>query len=158
MEGPFGSFYLRENSDRPILLMGGGTGFAPLKGILEHMFHTGITRPVHLFWGARSKRDLYLYELPRQWQLEHANFEYTPVLSHPFPGDQWRSEAGLVTDAVVAACDDLSGYDIYMSGAPAMIDAATPLFVNHQAEMHNMYSDAFEFAKDILDKLAAKNR
>ena len=156
MQGPLGSFYLRENSDRPIIMMGGGTGFAPLKGMLEHMFHAGITRPVHLFWGARSKQDLYLHDLPLKWQEEHDHFKYTPVLSHPFPEDQWTAEASLVTDAVVATYSDLSSYDIYMSGAPAMIDAATPLFVNHQADLNSMYSDAFEFAKDVLDKLAAK--
>lgn len=156
MEGPLGSFYIRENSDRPIILMGGGTGFAPLKSMLEHMFHSGITRPVHLFWGARSKQDLYLHELPLRWQQEHTNFTYTPVLSHPFPEDQWAGETGLVTDAVVSACPDLSSYDIYMSGAPAMIDTATPLFIDHQADIHSLYSDAFEFARDVLDKLAAK--
>lgn len=156
MEGPLGSFYLRENSHRPIILMGGGTGFAPLKGILEHMFYSGNTRPVHLFWGARSKRDLYLHELPLQWQQTYTNFSYTPVLSHPFPEDEWSGATGLVTDAVVASYQDLSSYDIYMSGAPAMIDAATPLFVEHQADMHSLYSDAFEFAKDVLDKLAAR--
>jgi CDP-4-dehydro-6-deoxyglucose reductase len=136
--------------------MGGGTGFAPLKGMLEHMFHKDITRPVHLFWGAHSKQDLYLHELPLHWQKEHANFSYTPVLSHPFPEDEWTGETGLVTDAVVAAYPDLSKHDIYMSGPPAMINAATPLFVDHQADMHSMYSDAFEFAKDVLDKLTAK--
>jgi CDP-4-dehydro-6-deoxyglucose reductase len=153
MEGPLGSFFLRENSQRPVLLVGGGTGFAPLKGMLEHAFHIGEQRPIHLFWGARSKRDLYLNELPEQWQKEHPNFRYTPVLSESTETDQWDGATGLVTEAVAAAYPDLGGFDIYMSGAPAMVEAATHLFASRGADPEHMYSDSFEFARDVLDKI-----
>ena len=156
IEGPLGAFFLREDSDRPILMMGGGTGFAPLKGMLEHAFHIGLQRPIHLFWGARARADLYLHELPLAWAREHPNFTYTPVLSEPAPDDDWQGETGLVTDAVVRHYPDLGDHDIYMSGPPVMIEEATPLFVSHGADMQHMYSDAFEFAQDVLDKIKAK--
>ena len=89
VRGPLGTFFLREDTQRPAILIGGGTGFAPLKGILEHAFEIGITRPLHLFWGVRAKRDLYLDELPRQWLQQQPNFSYTPVLSEPRDEDNW---------------------------------------------------------------------
>ena len=151
IEGPLGSFFLREDSGRPILMMGGGTGFAPLKGMLEHAFHIGLTRPIHLFWGARAREDLYLHELPLGWAEDYPDFDYTPVLSEPAPGDNWGGETGLVTEALLRQHPDLGGYDIYMSGPPAMIEAATPQFIARGADMDHMYSDAFEFAQDVLD-------
>ena len=103
IRGPLGTFFLREDSDRPIVLIGGGTGFAPLKGILEHAFEIGVERPMHLFWGVRARRDLYLDELPRGFMDQHSNFRYTPVLSEPQPEDEWSGETGFVSEAVVRA-------------------------------------------------------
>lgn len=156
IEGPLGTFYLREDSQRPILMIGGGTGFAPLKGMIEHAFHIGLSRPIHLFWGARARQDLYLHELPLSWAKQHPQFQYTPVLSEPAPEDDWQGETGLVTDSVLKHHPDLADFDIYMSGPPAMIEAATPLFVAHNARMEHLFSDAFEFAQDVLDKIKAK--
>jgi CDP-4-dehydro-6-deoxyglucose reductase len=153
IEGPLGSFYLREDSPRPVLMMAGGTGVAPLKGILEHAFYIGFDRPIHLFWGVRAKQDLYMDELPRKWQEQYPHFSYTPVLSDPATQDHWEGAAGLVTDALLAHYPELVAYDIYMSGPPAMIEAATPQFVSHGAQPEHMYSDAFEFAQDVLDKI-----
>ncbi len=153
IEGPMGSFYLREQSTRPVLMMAGGTGFAPLKGMLEHAFYIGFDRPIHLFWGVRSKRDLYMDELPRQWQQQHPHFRYTPVLSEPRAEDQWQHETGLVHETLLTYYPELSGFDIYMSGPPPMVEAATQAFDAHGAEANHMYSDAFEFASDVLDKL-----
>ena len=124
-QGPLGTFVLREDSLRPILLIGGGSGFAPLKGMLEHAFYIGLDRPLHLYWGARAKVDLYLDELPRRWVEEHLNFRYTPVLSEPRPEDQGLDRTGWVHEAVAADYPDLSGYDVYMSGPPPMIAAAS---------------------------------
>lgn len=152
LEGPFGQFYLREDSERPILLMGGGTGFAPLKGILEHAFQIGVQRPMHLFWGVRAKRDLYLDDLPRQWAQAHPQFRYTPVLSHPEPADQWQGRTGLVPDVLLADYPDLSGYDIYMSGPPAMIEAAKQTFAEHGLDPAHLFYDSFDFAPDSQPK------
>ncbi len=154
VEGPLGSFYLRDDSPRPVIMMAGGTGFAPLKGMLEHAFYTGFDRPIHLFWGVRAQPDLYLDALPRGWQEQYPHFRYTPVLTEPEQSSPpWQGATGLVTEAVVEAYPQLSGHDIYMSGPPAMIESATPLFVAHGAELAHMYSDAFEFAQDVLDKI-----
>ncbi len=158
IEGPLGAFYLREDSDRPILMMAGGTGIAPLKGMIDHAQYIGMERPMHLFWGVGSKRDLYLEEEPQRWMKNNNAFRYTPVLSDPETGDHWQGKTGLVMDALLEACPDLSGYDIYMSGPPAMIEAATPVFARHGASLDHMYSDAFEFARDVLDKIAREKK
>ena len=154
IEGPLGSFYLRENSDRPILMMAGGTGIAPLKGMIDHAQYIGLDRPMHLFWGVRAQRDLYLQDEPQRWMKNNSQFRYTPVLSDPEKEDQWQGNTGLVMDALLEACPDLSAYDIYMSGPPAMIEAAMPVFAKHGASLDHVYSDAFEFAQDVLDKIA----
>lgn len=145
-QGPLGTFFLREDSSRPLLLIGGGTGFAPLKGMLEHAFHVGWNRPFHLYWGARAKVDLYLDELPRRWRSEHANFRYTPVLSEPRPDDQWSGRTGWVHEAVAADYPDLSGHDVYLSGPPPMIDAAKPAFAAQGLPPEQLFYDSFDFS------------
>ena len=145
-QGPLGTFFLREDSPRPIILMGGGTGFAPLKGMLEHAFHVGLEQPLHLYWGARAKVDLYLDALPRQWAAEHANFRYTPVLSEPCPEDDWQGRTGWVHEAVAVDYPDLSGHDVYMSGPPPMIDAAKPVFAALGLPVEQLFYDSFEFS------------
>lgn len=145
-EGPLGSFFLREASPRPILMMGGGTGFAPLKGMVEHALHIGITRPIHLYWGAREERDLYMADLPRRWAAEHPHIRFTPVLSHAAPDSGWRGRTGYVHEALAQDYPDLGGYDVYMSGPPVMIQAACAVFEKQGLPHGQMYSDAFEFA------------
>ena len=146
LQGPLGTFALREDSPRPILLIGGGTGFAPLKAMLEHAFHIGLDRSLHLYWGARAKMDVYLDALPRRWLAEHPNFRYTPVLSEPHPDDQWPGRTGWVHDAVTADYPDLCGHDVYLSGPPPMIAAAKPAFAARGLPAEQMFYDSFEFA------------
>ncbi|MES9942713.1 MAG: CDP-6-deoxy-delta-3,4-glucoseen reductase [Candidatus Thiodiazotropha sp. 6PLUC2] len=143
IEAPLGSYYLREESDRPIILMGGGTGFAPLKGIIEHAFQIGVSRPMHLYWGVRARSDLYLPDLPEQWAAQYPNFSYTPVLSEPDP--DWQGETGWVHDAVVANYPDLSAHEVYMSGPPPMIQAGKEAFLTHGLSDEKLYSDSFEY-------------
>ena len=146
IRGPQGSFFLREESTRPVILMGGGTGFAPLKGIIEHAFHIGFKPPLHLYWGARSRRDLYQDALPQAWAEQHAQFRYTPVLSEPLTEDNWRGRSGFVHSAVVQDYPDLGGHDVYMSGPPAMIAAARELFLRHGLSESRLFFDSFEFS------------
>ncbi|MEJ2593420.1 MAG: CDP-6-deoxy-delta-3,4-glucoseen reductase [Candidatus Thiodiazotropha sp.] len=143
IEAPLGSYYLRETSQRPVILMGGGTGFAPIKGIIEHAFKIGIQRPMHLYWGVRSRADLYLPQLPESWAAEHPNFSYTPVLSDPDEG--WQGKAGWVHEAVVSDYPDLSEHEIYMSGPPPMIEAGKTAFLAHGLPGEELFSDSFEY-------------
>ncbi|MBI5450881.1 MAG: CDP-6-deoxy-delta-3,4-glucoseen reductase [Gammaproteobacteria bacterium] len=145
IEGPFGSFYFREESLRPVILMAGGTGFAPIKGIVEHALAQHITRPLHLYWGVRAQRDLYLDALARQW-LPKLNLRYCPVLSQPAVEDHWQGRTGFVHEAIAADFPDLSGFDIYMCGPPIMIHSAVERFRALGAVEDQLYSDAFEFA------------
>jgi CDP-4-dehydro-6-deoxyglucose reductase len=143
-EGPLGSFYLREDSDKPMILVAGGTGFAPVKAVIEHAFHKGIDRQMVLYWGARSLADLYLPELPARWQAEHDNFTFIPVLSDPLPQDDWRGRTGLVHQAVLDDFADLAGYQVYACGAPAMTDVAKLTFVEERGlPADEFYCDAF---------------
>lgn len=144
--GPLGTFFLREDSERPAILIGGGTGFAPIKGILEQAFHSGVEKPLHLFWGVRAKRDLYLDELPARWLQDHPNFSYTPVLSEPMDEDQWTGATGYVSDTVISEYPDLCGHDVYMSGPPIMVQAGHKLFMQHGLDESRFFSDAFEYA------------
>ncbi len=127
-EGPLGTFYLREDSIKPAVLMAGGTGFAPIKAIIEHAIHHKIKRPLLLYRGARHAADLYLDELPAAWQREHGT-THVPVLSDAIPEDAWTGRRGLVHEAVLADLPDLSGHEVYACGAPAMIDAARRDFI-----------------------------
>lgn len=148
MEGPLGQFTLREDSPRPKLMVAGGTGFAPIKSILEHAFAEELQQDIYLYWGVRAKRDLYLDELPRRWTDMHPNFHYIPVLSEPQDSDQWQGRTGWVHQAVLADHPDLSGHDVYAAGPPAMTDAAAEAFNAAGLPMERYYSDAFTYAKD----------
>ncbi len=153
IEGPQGSFFLREDSERPVIMVGGGTGFAPLKGMLEHAFETGIERPMHLFWGVRARRDLYMDALPRGWAEQFADFRYTPVLSEPAPEDDWSGETGWVHEAVLAQYEDFSGFDVYLSGPPPMVEAAKAAFMARGLPADQLYFDAFEFSADAREAI-----
>ncbi|HHO58648.1 MAG TPA: CDP-6-deoxy-delta-3,4-glucoseen reductase [Thiotrichales bacterium] len=150
IEGPLGSYFLREESNRPVILMGGGTGFAPLKGMLEHAFHIGLKTPFHLFCGVRSLRDLYMDETVKDWLGKYANLAYTPVLSEPAVEDNWQGETGFVHESVVKHYPDLSGYDVYLSGPPPMVKAGMDLFYQHGLPETQIYSDSFEYSDDAL--------
>jgi CDP-4-dehydro-6-deoxyglucose reductase len=129
LEGPYGSFYLREASDKPIVLLAGGTGFAPIKALIEQMQHKGITRPAVLYWGARRRVDLYLHDWALQAAAEMPNLRYVPVLSEVTAEDAWAGRTGFVHQAAMQDLPDLSGHEVYACGAPAMIDAAERDFV-----------------------------
>ncbi|BAV32958.1 CDP-6-deoxy-delta-3,4-glucoseen reductase [Sulfuricaulis limicola] len=145
-QGPFGMFFLREDNDRPAILIAGGTGFAPIKSILEYAFAKGATRPLHLYWGVRARRDLYLHDLSQAWAREHGNFRFTPVLSEPRPEDRWDGRRGWVHEAVAADYPDLSGYEVYASGPPPMIEALKAVVKKHGLPEDRLYYDSFEFA------------
>lgn len=153
VEAPLGNFILQESSPRPMILMGGGTGFAPIKGILEHAFHIGLEKPMHLFWGVRSLRDLYMPDLPLEWMRRYPLFRYTPVLSEPLAEDNWQGETGYVHHAVMKHYPNMKDLDIYMSGSPAMVYGARDEFMQKGVPENQLFSDAFEFNSQ-MDKTA----
>ena len=137
---------LREDSDRPIIFMAGGTGFAPIKGQMEHAMYIGDKRPMTLYWGVRSERDLYQEALVNQWVAEHDNVSFIPVLSEP--SQDWQGRTGFVHEAVVADHPDMSGFDVYMAGPPVMVNAGREAFEKAGLTLDNMYSDSFDYAED----------
>jgi CDP-4-dehydro-6-deoxyglucose reductase len=144
IKGPMGSFFLRE-SDKPALFLAGGTGFAPVKSILHHAFHHGSERQLVLYWGARTLADLYLPTLPSQWQQKHGNFSFIPVLSAPRPEDSWPGRTGYVHEAALADIADLSGWQVYACGAPAMVEAAKRDCIARGLPEEEFFADAFTF-------------
>ncbi len=123
-EGPLGTFFLREDSDKPMIFVASGTGFAPIKSILQHAFKAGVRRQMVLYWGGRRPQDLYMLQLCRQWQDEHDNFSFIPVVSDALPEDGWQGRTGFVHRAVMEDFSDLSGYQVYACGAPVVVEAA----------------------------------
>jgi len=115
-EGPLGTFFLREDSDKPIVFLASGTGFAPIKSIVEHAFHIGVKRRMVLYWGARIKPDLYMNDLAEKWQQDHDGFRFVPVLSEAQPQDNWTGRTGLVHRAVMDDLPDMSGHQVYACG------------------------------------------
>jgi len=152
IQAPLGTFTLDEDSDRPMIFMGGGTGFAPLKGQIEQAFEAGTERPMVLYWGVRSERDLYMGDLPAQWALERANFSFVPVLSEP--GEGWQGRTGWVHESVLEDIPDLSGHDLYMAGPPVMVNAARDAFRTAGMPDEHMHYDSFDYAEDSQPKSA----
>jgi CDP-4-dehydro-6-deoxyglucose reductase len=144
-EGPLGAAVMRDGK-KPMIFVAGATGFAPVKSMLEFAFQAGFKRKLLLYWGVRQRRDLYLAELPEQWQREHANFRFIPVLSDPAPEDDWRGRTGLVHAAILADFPDLSGYEIYACGSIKMVEVARPAFIAHGLAEDACFSDAFGYA------------
>jgi len=143
VEGPLGTFFLHEESDKPIIFMSGNTGFASIKCMVEHAFKVGLNRSMVLYWGARSPADFYLEDLPKKWQQEHDNFKFIPVLSEPKPEHDWHGRTGLVTEAILQDHQELDGYQIYACGPPLMVDAGRAPFMAKGLPEDQYFSDAF---------------
>ncbi|MCZ7565352.1 MAG: FAD-binding oxidoreductase [Burkholderiales bacterium] len=151
-EGPLGSFFLREDSDKPIIFVAGATGFAPVKSMIEHAIHRGLKRGMYLYWGVRSLRDLYLPDLPREWERRLPNFKFVPVLSEPRPEDNWTGRTGLVHEAILQDFPDLSAHQIYACGSAGMVHAARPAFMAHGLSEYDCFSDAFRLAPQLASE------
>ena len=124
IEGPYGSFFLREDSAKPIVMVASGTGFAPLKAIIEHMQFKHITRPAVLYWGGRRPADLYMNDWILARVAEMPNLRYVPVVSNALPEDQWTGRTGFVHKSVLEDFADLSGHQVYACGAPIVVESA----------------------------------
>jgi len=151
LEGPLGTFFLREDSAKPIVFVASGTGFAPIKSIIEHALRKGVTRPMVLYWGARRPKDLYLNELPQKWAAEYPQqFRYVPVVSDALPEDQWSGRTGFVHRAVMQDFPDLSGHQVYACGVPVMVDAAKRDFTTQcRLPEGEFFADSFTTQADL---------
>ena len=149
IEGPFGSFFLREDSDKPMVFLASGTGFAPLKALLEHMQHCGITRPTPLYWGGRRPGDLYMDDWVQAQLASMPHLHYVPVVSDALPEDQWTGRTGFVHLAVLQDFPDLSGHQVYACGAPIVVESARTAF-SAQAGLpaDEYFADSFTSAAD----------
>jgi CDP-4-dehydro-6-deoxyglucose reductase len=149
-EGPMGTFFLREDSDKPMIFVASGTGFAPIKAVIEHAFHAGIEREMVLYWGGRRPADVYLAGLCERWQREHANFSFIPVVSDALPDDHWTGRDGFVHRAVMRDFPDLSGWQVYACGAPIVVDSAHRDFTAQCGlPDEEFFSDSFTASVDV---------
>lgn len=143
-EGPFGTFFLREDSDKPIVMLAGGTGFAPIKSIVEYMLSQNIRRPIKLYWGGRARRDIYMMELARDWARQHDHITFVPVLSNATEACEWDGRTGFVHQAVMEDLPDLSSHQVYACGTPLMVSAARKDFVERcNLPSNEFFADSF---------------
>jgi len=152
IEGPLGGFYYREPSSElePLLLVGGGTGIAPLLSILRHVIDAHTRRQLILYWGVRGMRDLYAQPAILELGRRAARMRYVPVLSEPEPA--WTGRTGWVHAAVLEDIADLRDFDIYAAGPPAMIEALRCEFPPRGASVARLYCDSFDYAGDPLER------
>ena len=148
IEGPFGSFYLREDSAKPMVLLASGTGFAPIKAMIEHMQLKRIARPAVLYWGGRRPADLYMHDWVLAKVAELPNLSYVPVVSDALPEDAWTGRTGFVHNAVLQDIADLSGYQVYACGAPIVVDSAQAAYIAAGLPEDEFYADSFVTEKD----------
>ena len=156
IEGPYGSFFLREDSDKPLVLLASGTGFAPLKALIEHMQHKNITRPAVLYWGARRPADLYMHDWMQAKVAEMPHLRYIPVISDALPEDDWTGRTGFVHQAVLEDFSDLSGHQVYACGAPIVVESARDAYsalAGLPAE--EFFADAFTTEADKAKAVSA---
>jgi CDP-4-dehydro-6-deoxyglucose reductase len=150
-EGPLGTFFLQDDSDKPIVMLASGTGFAPIKALMEHLIDAGSTRPVRLYWGGRRPMDLYMNALCEEWAANLPHFNYIPVISHAYPEDHWSGRTGFVHAAVMHDLPDMSAYQVYACGAPVVVDSARRDFVAQcKLPAEEFYADAFTSEADLV--------
>ena len=149
VEGPFGSFFLREDSKKPMILLASGTGFAPIKALIERMQHQKIRRPAALYWGGRRPRDLYMDGWIRERLADLPQLYYVPVVSDALPEDEWTGRTGLVHQAVLDDFADLSGFQVYACGAPIVVDSARTAYGEQRGlPAEEFFADSFTSEAD----------
>jgi CDP-4-dehydro-6-deoxyglucose reductase len=154
IEGPLGQFWFRGDSPRQAIMIGGGTGYAPLRAMLRQLLASGDRRPLTLYWGARTRRDLYEHDWLGSVAAIRPGFEYRPVLSEPAAeadASPWEGRTGLVHELALAELDaDLAQYDVYASGPPAMVEAIRHTFIDRGLPRAQLFFDSFDYAPDTL--------
>jgi CDP-4-dehydro-6-deoxyglucose reductase len=151
-EGPLGTFFLREDSEKPIIMLASGTGFAPIKAMIDHWAHQQSTRPITLYWGGRRPADLYMNALCEEWAKTLPNFRYIPVISDALPEDKWTGRTGFVHKAVMHDLQNLSDYQVFACGAPIMVESAQRDFVAEcKLPTEEFFADSFTSEADLVN-------
>ena len=140
LEGPYGHFHLRDDHEGPLIFLATGTGFAPIKAILEEMRLAGDKREVSFYWGGRQLNDLYLHKWVQELRATMPRLRYVPVLSRD---PDWKGRLGWVQDAALADCADVRAVQVYACGSPAMIADAQRQFCFAGLREDNFFADAF---------------
>ena len=149
MEGPYGTFFLRDASTKPMVLLASGTGFAPIKALIQQLQHKANTRPAVLYWGGRRPADLYENAWCEQAAAELPWLRYVPVVSNALPEDGWAGRTGFVHRAVLQDFSDLSGHQVYACGAPVVVESAERDFVTLCGlPADEFYADSFTSEAD----------
>lgn len=146
IQGPYGTYFLRKDEARPIIMVAGGTGFAPIKGLIEDVLESGIEQTITLYWGARTERDLYMNTLAQQWAKEIPGFSYIPVLSEDDGSCNWQGETGFVHKTITRQHADINTCSVYASGPPVMIKALEQALPEIGLDQDFFYTDAFDYA------------
>jgi len=144
--GPLGSFFIRGEIEEPIILVAGGTGYAPIQAMIEQWIADSDSRKIYFYMGARHRRDLYMHQKCQDWAKRYEGFHYIPVLSEPGPEDDWEGATGWIQDQILKDFDNLEGYQLYTAGPPAMVHALKKTLVSAGLKTHRMFYDSFEHA------------
>ena len=154
-EGPLGTFFLREDSDKPVIFLASGTGFAPIKAIIEYALSKDTARPMTLYWGGNRPGDLYMRDLAEGWAADHPQFTFVPVISNALPEDGWAGRTGFVHQAVMDDFPDLSGHQVYACGNPMMVNAARDEFTRlNGLPAEEFFADPFVTEWDLVRETA----
>jgi CDP-4-dehydro-6-deoxyglucose reductase/terephthalate 1,2-dioxygenase reductase component len=144
VELPFGNFELKEEATAPMLCVVGGTGFAPVKSLLDDLVKKRITRPVTLVWGARNAGGLYLMSAVERWQRLLPAFRFVPAVEDEADARKIGGFSGRVDDAVRTGFESLAGHEVYSCGAPAMVSAVRQVCVEERGlRPAHFFSDVF---------------
>ena len=150
LEGPLGTFFLREDSNKPMALLASGTGFAPIKALVEQAVHNQSQRPMTLYWGGRRPQDLYMMALCEEWAATLPNFKFVPVISNARADDNWQGRTGFVHQVVIDDLPDLSAYQVYACGAPIVVESAQRDFIALcKLPSEEFYADSFTSEADL---------
>ena len=156
IEGPLGQLWFREDSPRPAILIGGGTGYAPMRAMIRHLLERGDRRPLHFYWGAQARVDLYEDSRVRRWCEKYSNLRYTPVLSNARPDEEWTGRVGWVHEVALQDHPNIGDFDVYAAGPPVMIEAIRQDFAAKGLPAEQLFFDSFDFAPDALAKRAVE--
>ena len=141
LNGPHGTAYFRPSHTGPIIAAAGGSGLAPIKSIIDSALAKGARQDIHLYFGVRDERDLYMEDYFEMISSEYTNFTFVPVLSEPSGITKRRT--GYIAEALEQDFVDLDGFKIYLAGPPMMVETAVASVISMGIHQHNIHADAF---------------